>query len=471
VFGTVKSEIKDVGSVRKVFTMTISKDEAQNEENLLIKAISRDAKMPGFRKGHVPEAIVRAKFSKDVKARLDRQLYSRAMEFVTKEHNVRIFSVVKVDSNDKASGEKELVMTIDVKPDFKLIDYKNIEFEPISAEVSDDEIDNALEQIRNHNADYISVDREARKGDFLRLSYRGLLTDGSEISKLDAVLPIWGKQKSTWEEAGAEDSPGVKAIIDGIIGMKADEDREIETTFPEDFSVKALAGKTARYDVHVFEVREKVLPALDDRLFEKLRAKTIEELRTQIVNDLKARKVQMGRFEQREQLVRKLIDSVDFEVPESAVEHERIQIFRTFWERQVQEGVSPAELEKHKDVLYKDTEDIARNRAKINFILERIAIEEKITVSADELSQMIMQEASMLHTTPEKLVNEIKNDRIRIQDLQRRALFSKTLDFLIMENTKHHQDPAGTGSKETSNNESEELGAGKAEAEKPRRSR
>ncbi|MDR0351397.1 MAG: trigger factor [Puniceicoccales bacterium] len=434
----MKSEIKDVSNVRKVFTVTVSKDEAQNEESLLVKTISRDVKMPGFRKGHVPEAIVRVKFAKDVKAKLDEQLYSRAMETMTKEHGTRIFSVVKADFNDKESGEKELIVTIDTKPDFELIDYRHIDLAPINAEITDGEVDSALEQLRNYNADYVTVDRNAKKGDFVRLSYQGTLADGSEIAKLDASLPIWGEQKNTWEEAGAEDSPGVKAVIDGIVGMKAEEDREIETTFPEDFYIKPLAGKSAKYMVHVFEVREKVLPGFDDKLLAKLNANTLDELRVQIREDLKKRKHQVGRLEQREQLVRKLIASVDFDVPESAVEHERAQVLRTFFEQQIREGVHPNELEKHKDELYGDSSTLAHDRAKISFILERIAIEEKITVSSDEVSRMIIQEASVLRTTPDKLIDEIKNDRARVQDIQRRALFSKTLDFLVNENTNDH---------------------------------
>jgi trigger factor len=460
----VKSEIKEVSSVRSVFTLTVSKDEAQNEEDLLVKTISRDVKMPGFRKGHVPESIVRMKFAKDVKVKLDEQLYSRAMETMAKEHSPRVFSVVKADFNDKESGEKELVVTIDMKPDFELMDYRHLELDPINTDITNDEIDSALDQLRNYNADYVTVDRDAKAGDFVRLSYRGTLVDGSEISKLDGVPPILGEQKSTWEEAGAEDTPGVKAVIDSIVGMKAEENREIETTFPEDFYVKSLAGKSAKYALHVFEVREKVLPELDDKLFAKLSANTLDELRYQIQEDLKKRKHRMGRLEQREQLVRKLIASAGFDVPESAVEHERIQVLRTFFEQQIKEGISPDELEKHRSALYDDTTDLARDRAKINFILERIAIEEKITVSADEVSRMIIQEASLLRTTPDKLISEIKNDKDRVQDLQRRALFSKTLDFLIIESTKNHPDLTKGTPKESKG----EISEGEVEA-KPKK--
>jgi trigger factor len=462
----VKSEIKDVSSVRKVFTVTVSKDEAQNEEGLLIKAISSDAKMPGFRKGHVPEAIVRTKFAKDLKARLDDQLYSRAMETMAKEYNVKIFSMIKADFIDKESGEKELTMIFDIKPDFDMVDYKHIELDPIDLDVVETEIDSAIEQLRNYNADYRTVDRSVKKGDFVRLSYHGILNDGTEISKLDDVPQIWGEKKDAWEEAGAEDVLGVKAVIEGIVDMNVDGDKEIETTFPDDFSVKPLAGKTVKYMVHVSEIREKVLPELDDNLFKKLKANNLEELRASIVDDLKKRKYRFGRLEQREQMVRKLIASADFDVPESAIEHERIQVLRTFLEQQIREGIPVDELEKHKAELYNDTIDLAGDRAKINFILERIAIEEKITVSANEMSQMIIQEASMLRTTPDALVNEIKNDKVRVQDLQRRTLFSKTLDFLVLENIKNHPNLTKNDSNESADDVPNDVVKAKSELEK-----
>jgi trigger factor len=432
----VKSEIKSISSVRKEAVVVIEKNIIQNEENSVLQSFARDIKIPGFRKGKVPPTLIKSRYAKELQEQIDKTVASKAFDDIVKENNWEIFSLAKFDVKNTSDGDKELNFTVDLKPTFELFDYKNIEINQPEITVSDEEIGEAIEQTRSHHAEYKEVKRPIQKGDFVRLQYEGMLEDGTKAIDFIPQTPIWAEQKNTWEEAGNENSPGIKAITEGIVGMEIDDEKDIEMEFPVDFEITELQGKKVTYHVKVFEIREKVLPELDAVFFEKLKVKDLDELKTQLATGLKNRKLQTLRFEQRESIVQKMIESAAFEVPESAVQYEQIHIIRNFVERQIHEGMTAEMFQNNKDKLFEDTQELSRDRAKVNFILEKIAEKEKITVTEGEMNQMIIQEASMLRTTPDRLVEEIKNNHERIQELQRRAVFGKTLDFILISNLK-----------------------------------
>jgi trigger factor len=344
--------------------------------------------------------------------------------------------MVKFDVKRTSDGGRELKFIVDLKPTFELLDYKNLTIDEPEITVSDEDISGAIEQIRNHHADYREVKRPIQAGDFVRLQYTGTLEDGTKIIDLIPKAPIWAEQKNTWEEAGSRDAPGIPAIIQGIIAMEVDGERAIRMEFANDFELPELRGKKVIYHVKIFEIREKILPQLDATLFEKLKVKDRDELKERLTIDLRNRKLQKLRFEQRESVVQKMIKSATFDIPETAIEYEQMYVIRNFVERQVREGVAAEVIQNYSDKLLEDTRELAQDRARVNFVLEKIAEKEQISCSEQDLSQMIMQEASMLRIAPDQLIAILKENRERAQDLQRRALFGKTLDFVLSSNLK-----------------------------------
>jgi trigger factor len=211
--------------------------------------------------------------------------------------------------------------------------------------------------------------------------------------------------------------------------------------FAADFEVVELQGKTVKYHLQVSEIRERVLPELDRAFFEKIKVKDLEAFKKHVLEDLRKHKLQTLRFEQREAIVKQIIERATFEIPESAESYEQMQLLRNFIEQQLHGGVKPEIIQQNQAQLVEDTKKLAHDRAKINFILEKIAAIEKIVVTEDEMQQMIYQEAAMLRISPDQLVTEIRKDQERIRELQRRALFGKTLDFILTLNLK--KNPVG----------------------------
>ncbi|MDR1435297.1 MAG: trigger factor [Puniceicoccales bacterium] len=456
----MKSEIKSINSVRKEVVVVIEKAVVQREENSVLQSFARDIKIPGFRKGKIPLTLVKSRYGKELDQEIDKTVASKTFDNVVKENNWDVFSLVKFDVRDMPDGEKELNFVVDLKPIFELLDYKNIEVEQPEISVGDEDINGAIEQIRNHHADYKEVKRPIQRGDFVRLQYVGTQEDGTKATELIPHAPTWAEQNNAWEKAGkeAENSPGIEAIVEGIIAMEVDGEKDVEMEFPADFAVPELQGKKIKYHVKVFEIREKILPELGDAFFEKLKTKDLDELKTRLSMDLEGRKLQELRFEQRESIVQKMIDSVSFEIPESAVKYEQILIIRSLMERQIHEGMTPEMIKNNEGKLFEDTKELASDRAKVNFILEKIAEKEKISVTDNEMNQMILQEASMLRISPDQLIAEIRDNRERIQELRRRAVFGKTLDFVLLSNLKE-DNPKRESDLEEANSERESKAA------------
>ncbi|MDR0590522.1 MAG: trigger factor [Puniceicoccales bacterium] len=435
--GAVRSEIKSISSVRKEAIVTIEKATIQREENAVLQSFSRDVKIPGFRKGKVPAALIKSRYAKELEEQVEKSVASKAYDDIVKENNWNIFSLAKFNVRSTPSGDKELTFTVDLKPEFELFDYRNIALEEPEIGVSDAEIGEAIEQIRHHYADYRAVNRPVQRGDFVRLRYAGRLEDGTKMIDVVPQKPIWAEQMNTWEEAGSANSPGIKAVTEGIVAMEIDGEKDIEMDFAADFEVPELQGKKAIYHVKIFEIREKILPDLGAEFFEKLKIKDLEELKARLERDIRSRKVQMQRFEQRETIVQKMIDSATFEIPESAAQFEQIYVLRNLIERQIHEGTQSETAQNNRERLYEEAQEIAHDRAKVNFILEKIAQKENITVSEQEISQMIIQEAAARRISPDQLVAELRENSERNRDLHRRALFGKTLDFVLVSNLKN----------------------------------
>jgi trigger factor len=201
--------------------------------------------------------------------------------------------------------------------------------------------------------------------------------------------------------------------------------------FPEDFKPEALAGKTAVYSLKAEEVREKVMPEMNEEFFKSVQVKDEAELRERIRENIENQKKQKNAGAEREQVTKLLLDSVDFAIPESGIESETEAVLRDFMQRNMQQGVSAEEFEKHKEQLHEGASAAARDRLKSRLILSKIAEKEKIKAENDDFSRMIMMEAQQSGQKPDKVVKEIQKDRSRIDRMRGDIILGKTMDLII----------------------------------------
>ena len=427
---TVKTDVQDINPTRKAISITATSEEVSEQEAKLINDFQRQAKIPGFRPGKAPKNMVRQRFAKDIQQELKQRVVSQAHQAGVAGAEFEVFTIVELDEGEIKGGQgAKITFTVDVIPEFEVPDYEGLKVTNTPTEASDEEVSKMLDQILGQRAEYNVAEKAAEKGDYVQCAYEGKI-DTEIVADLVPEAPMYGTQANTWEEAGNEDAPGVRAIVDGLVGMKAGETKEVTMEFPEDFKPEALAGKTVVYSVEAKEVREKVMPEMDDAFFESMQVKDENELRAKISENIENQKKQQNANGERQQITEELVKSVDFPIPESGVESETEAVLRDFMQRNMQQGVSAEEFEKHKESLHEGASKAAHDRFKSRLILTKIAEKEKIKVENEDFSRMIMMEAQQAGQNPDKLVKELQKDQNRVNQMRRDIILGKTMDLL-----------------------------------------
>ena len=426
----MKTDVQDINPTRKTISITASSEEVSEQEAKLINDFQRQAKIPGFRPGKAPKNMVRQRFAKDIQQELKQRVVSQAHKEGVTGAEFEVFNIVELDEGEVKGGQgATITFTVDGIPEFEVPAYEGLKVTNTPTEASDEEVAKMLDQILGQRAEYNVAEKAAEKGDYVQCAYEGKI-DTEIVADLVPETPIFGTQANTWEEAGNEDAPGVRAIVDGLVGMKAGETKEVTMEFPEDFKPEALAGKTVVYSVEAKEVREKVMPEMDDAFFESMQVKDENELRAKISENIENQKKQQNANGERQQITEELVKSVDFPIPESGVESETEAVLRDFMQRNMQQGVSAEEFEKHKESLHEGASKAAHDRFKSRLILTKIAEKEKIKVENEDFSRMIMIEAQQAGQTPDKLVKELQKDQNRVNQMRRDIILGKTMDLL-----------------------------------------
>lgn len=432
----MKITTTEITETRKSIAVTVPADIIRGEDEALTKTYLMKAKIPGFRPGKAPLKLVQSRYNKELIADLRQKVMAMAYDYIMKQNSgLNIYSIIDVKIvDDEISVEKDaaIIFTVDVKPEINLPEYKGIAVVIPEVGVAEKDLEKAIEHTREQQAEYKKVEEAANKGDYVKLSYEGRI-GGQLISEILPGKPIYGTQKSTWEEAGAEDVPGVTAVIEGIIGMKAGDEATFKMTYAPDHEVPELAGKEATYSVVVEEVRQKILPELNEAFFKSIEVESLEKLRENLKEEFLRRRKHESDVEAKDQIINYLMSHASFEAPESAVEDEVIDIMRTFMTRMMRMGMTMKQLEDGKDKFLEQAQKLAKNQAKINVILDAIAKKEGIEAKPDDFSKQIMHEAMIAEMQPDQYVNVLKKDQHLIDRMKFKTICEKVLDFLYKE--------------------------------------
>ena len=428
---TIKTEVHEISETRKKVNVDVAAAEIADIQKQLVKEFQREAKIPGFRPGKAPENVILMRYARELKSELANRVINRAYQEGVGKADFEVFSLV--DSNEvevTPDQDASLSFTVDVVQEFDVPDYEGIKVTVKSTEPSAEEIDAVIKQILGQRAEFKTVEKVVEVGDYVKCSYEGKV--GEELI-VDMVTdkPMWGTQKNTWEEAGTDHQYGVPAIIAGLVGMKAGDQKEVTMNFAEDFEFEALAGKTAIYTLEAHEVREKVLPEMDETFFKSMNLKDEAELRARISENLENQKKQQNLNLEREQITTQLLNSIDFAMPESGIEYERQSILTEYMQRNIKKGASETDFEENKEKLHEVADKAAHTRLKTELILKKIARKENIQVDNDDLGRLIMLEAQETGQKPEKIVKELQKDQIRLNRMRNNILIVKTLDLIL----------------------------------------
>ncbi|MEY2500804.1 MAG: trigger factor [Verrucomicrobiota bacterium] len=402
----------------------------RKEWDAIAKNYSRYARIPGYRPGKAPKEVIERKFRKEIQDELTKALVSKSYHEAIAEKQLRVVSLT--DLGDVEFGDDRSMRfraTVVTAPEFELPDYKNIPVELPPTAVNEADVDTAIERLRDQVADFVDVaDRDLAMGDYAVLDFTGAI-DAVPISDIvpEASKNLHGGKKF-WLHLAPENF--LPKFCEQIVGMKAGETRSVQVEFPADFPVTELGEKKADYAVTLNEIKEKVLPAIDDAFAAKIMPeKTLADLRHTIEHNLEHEKEHEVDRVKEQQIVKFLHERISFDLPPPLLKNETRRALNELVHRNRERGV-PDELLKGKEKeLIEGAGSLAAHRLKTNFILHRIAEAEKFEVTRDELEEAIRAQAAHYNVSVDKMRKELE-EHDRINGLGEEILLGKTLDFL-----------------------------------------
>ena len=425
-------QLNSISATRKNLVVTLDKSEVDTEHQAVVSEFAQHARIPGFRPGKAPAAMVVKRFGKEIAEEFKQKVVSKAYRSALEKEKLDVLNVVNVEPGKVELGlSAAITITLDVRPDFQLPDYVGLPTAVASTDATDAEVDAIIEGLRGERAEFKAAERPAAKGDYVKLGYEGTV-DGKPVAELAAGKEIYSKVPQTWEEVEGAHEGVIPGLGKQLAGVKAGDKKNVTVAFPVDFApVPALAGKTAVYAVEIQEVRERTLPALDAAFFKANQVDDLEGLKTSVRSNLKLQKEHQNRAEQRRQVIDALAGKLDFAVPDSLVENETQGVLRQFIEENMRRGVPQEQFEKDKKELIENARKAAAKRVKVQLMLAKIAEAEKLTVTEKDIDAFIYREAMRTQQKPEKLVKVLSSDREQLRSVQQSIIFDKAVDFLV----------------------------------------
>jgi trigger factor len=438
----VNVQLSTLSDTRKSLVVTLDPSEVDSEHAAVLGEFTKLARLPGFRPGKAPAAMVVKRFAKEIADEFKQKVVTKAYREGLEQQKLDVLSVVKVDEGTIVpGGPAAITVTVDVRPEFTLPDYVGLPTKVESTAATDAEVEAVIEGLRGERADFKVAERPAQKGDFVKLAYEGSV-EGRPIAELAPDQPLYAKVPQTWEEVEGAQEGIIPGLGRALAGVKAGDRKDVTVAFPADFAAApALAGRTAVYAVEVQEVRERVLPPLDAEFFKAQQVDDLAGLQAQVRTNLRLRKEQQNRAAQRSQITQALADRAGFEPPQSLVESETQSVLRQFIEENMRRGVPAEQFERDKQSLHEGARKAAASRVKVQFILAKIAEAEKIEVGERDFDLFIRREAARTGQSPDKVAKQLGKDRDALRAAQQSIIFDKAVDFLVAKATVSETSP------------------------------
>ncbi len=412
----------------------VEPDAVTKKRDEVTKQYTKYAKLPGFRAGKAPRAVVEKKFNSEIKDEVTKQVLTDATRQAITDKGLRVLSLSEVE--DVVWGDDQSLKfraTVILQPAFDLPDYKGIPITVPNTDVTDAEVDEAIENLREQQADFPDVEpaRAAQMEDYVVVDYDGTI-DGEPVH---AKFPKAGKPLTHNADFWIKmtDEAFFPGFCQNLVGANVGETREFDVEVPTDFPVEGMPGTKIHYKVTLKGVKNRTLPELNDEFADSIaKGKTLADLRVLAREELERQKKSNAESAKRNSVMSALLSKVECELPTHLVRQQTQQILSDILRENQSRGVTEEVLKEHERELVGSAAQSARERLKGNFILLRIAEQEKIRVSEDELRVRISQLARRYDMTFDKMLKELQK-RNAIDQISEEILSAKTLDFVAKE--------------------------------------
>jgi len=437
----VNVTVENLAPCKKLLRVELDAKAVDEVFEAVTKDFQKQAALPGFRPGKAPRALVLKKYEADIKNEVKRKLIGDHYRKAVEEKRIGVIGYPDFEEIQFGRGQNLLfAATIETAPEFNLPEYKGLPAKREIKSVTDADVERALGLLAQQHMTFATVARELKLGDIAVVNYAGAC-DGKPITDTAPTAKGLTEQKNFWVDAAPNSF--IPGFADQLVGAKAGDKRTVNVDFPADFVTKELAGKKGVFEVEIVEVKEKVPPAIDDAFAKKYDAENLEKLRAGVRRDLENELKYSQARAVRGQIVRGLLDRIIFELPESAVAHETRNVVYDLVRQNSQRGVTREMIEKQKDEIYSAATSNAKERVKLAFLIQRIAEQEKISVTQEEVVKHAQSLAAMYQMPFEQFLKDLQK-RNAVNELYDQIAHEKVLAFLE-QNAKIEDVPAAAG--------------------------
>lgn len=400
----------DTNTCQRELEIEIPAEVVEKETQRVTREFTRLARIPGFRPGKAPAELVRRRFWDDIKSEVLHSLIPTSLQNAFREGNLNPVGNPSIaELQFEPAKPLRFKASFEVLPEFTLGEFKGLSVEAAKVEVTDQDVEQELERLREQAATYMPVeDRPAEDGDTVVASLVGVVTNAKEKREplvLDEVEVHLGEEGT------------MEAFSQGLQGVRAEEERQFDAPYPDGYPDARLAGQTVAFTARVKAVRRKQLPALDDEFAQQVgNYKTVQELTQKLRQDMQQAAARQEKELTQQRLLDELLSRHEFPLPEALVQHQIDMRLERRVRALVAQGIDPQQVQVDWAKVRRDQREGAIRDLKLGLLLERIAKVENLQSTEEEVASEIERLAQSSNQTPEavraRLTKEQGLDRI-----------------------------------------------------------
>ncbi|MBL6946197.1 MAG: trigger factor [Rhodospirillales bacterium] len=418
------TETKTEG-LKRDFTIVVPVADIEERVNKRLKELSGTVRIPGFRPGKVPAAMLKKRYGDSVMGEVLEKTVSETSFQAMNDRGLRPALQPKVEITSFEEGsDLEYTIAVEVMPDIETVDYSGIKLERRVAEVEDSVIDETLQRMAegSKSSEPVAKARKSKKGDIAVINF---------VGKVDDEEFPGGKADGYHLELGSNSF--IPGFEDQLIGAKPGDHVEVKVDFPKEYGAENLAGKAAVFDVDVTELRTSVPAVIDDEFATKAGMESLDALKKAVRDEHEREYKSIGRMHLKRSLLDKLSEMYDFEVPEGLVEQELDAIWTQFEEQRKQnpDAVKEEYGDKSDDDIKAELREISERRIRLGLVLAEVGQSNNIKVTQEDINRAIMSEARNYPGQEQKVVEFYQNNAEAMNSLQAPLLEDRVVDFML----------------------------------------
>jgi len=425
----LKVEVKDAGPCLKHVRVTIPREDIEHFYEHAVDDLGESAAVPGFRVGKVPKALLQKRFRDELRDQVKQRLLVESLEQVADENELDPINEPNLDVaalDIPEEGDFEYEFDVEVRPDFKIPDYAGLKIERPKVEVTDEQVAAYLQRFLSQYGQLVPHEGKAEPGDHLTLAAK-FTRDGQKLHDIDEFT---ARLRPTLRFRDAE-LPNFEGLFAGAeIGAKKEADLKVS---PEAETVE-LRGETVHAEFELLDLKRLQTPEMDKALFDRIGIESEDELRENIRRTLERQAVYRERQFARSQVLTKITESANWELPEKLVTRQVENALRREILEMQQAGFTAADIRARENQLRQNAITTTRQALKEHFVLDKVATQENIEVSRQDLEQEILLMAVQQGESPRRLRSRLQKTGM-IENLEAQLRERKAIDFILSKAT------------------------------------